>query len=210
LDQTLIVITSDHGEHIGERQLFQHQFSVYEELVRVPLIMRHPGFFKPGTRIQEPVSLLDLMPTFEDILDEKISDEKGILTGKSLFEVMASKVPLKRNFMAEYAPPVSWIAKYKQKGLHFDESYFKRNLHSYHEGGFKFIWASDGQHELYNLKKDPRERVNLVSHFPGMARTMQESLEANVSLLKKIKTSETLEPLDENLKLELRSLGYVQ
>lgn len=63
-DETLIVLTSDHGEHLGEAGRFSHQFSMEEELLRIPLVIRYPGGAQSGTLVQNPtVSNLDVFRT---------------------------------------------------------------------------------------------------------------------------------------------------
>jgi arylsulfatase A-like enzyme len=62
-DRTLVVVTADHGEHFGEHRLAYHLFSLYEELIRVPLVMAWPGRLPAATRVPGLVSLIDVLPT---------------------------------------------------------------------------------------------------------------------------------------------------
>jgi arylsulfatase A-like enzyme len=62
-DATLVAITSDHGEHLGEHGLFDHVFSLYEPLLHVPLLLRLPGGARAGTTDARPGQLTDLLPT---------------------------------------------------------------------------------------------------------------------------------------------------
>ena len=66
LDNTIVVVTSDHGEHLGEHHMLEHQFSLYEGLIHVPLIIRYPPKFAAG-REPRPVSNLDLFPTLLEL-----------------------------------------------------------------------------------------------------------------------------------------------
>jgi arylsulfatase A-like enzyme len=66
-DRTLIIVTSDHGEGFGEHGLNDHTREVYDEIARVPLVMRLPGALPAGRHVAEPVSLADLLPTILDI-----------------------------------------------------------------------------------------------------------------------------------------------
>src|SRR6185295_16795807 len=63
LDETILVITSDHGEAIGDHGFLDHKMNVFEELLLIPLVVRHPGTVKAGRRIREPVMLQDLFAT---------------------------------------------------------------------------------------------------------------------------------------------------
>ena len=64
MDETFIVIAADHGDSLGEHTALGHRMTLYEPLVHVPMIIRYPSQFKPGTRISTQVQLSDLNPTF--------------------------------------------------------------------------------------------------------------------------------------------------
>jgi arylsulfatase A-like enzyme len=68
LDTTLLVVTADHGEGTGEHGLWGHGWSVYEEEVRVPLVMRLPALLPAGARIAEPAEHVDVVPTLLEAL----------------------------------------------------------------------------------------------------------------------------------------------
>ena len=66
-DSTLLVLTSDHGESLGEHDYVGHGRHLYDSILRVPLIVRYPGHIKPGKVIATPVSLLDVTPTILEL-----------------------------------------------------------------------------------------------------------------------------------------------
>ncbi len=68
LDDTLIVVLSDHGEHLGEQGVFAHRYFLDDATLHVPLIVRMPGGAGGGTRVTAPVALLDVLPTVLDIV----------------------------------------------------------------------------------------------------------------------------------------------
>ena len=68
LDDTLVIITSDHGEHLGDHRLFFHGCSLYRQLVHVPLVIVDPDAVPANRMIAEPVSLRDLPATIVDLL----------------------------------------------------------------------------------------------------------------------------------------------
>ena len=67
LDNTIVIVTSDHGEHFGEHGLMAHGNSVYRPLLQVPLFIRYPERVPGGIRIAEPVTLRDLGATVFDL-----------------------------------------------------------------------------------------------------------------------------------------------
>ena len=76
LDDTIVVVLSDHGEEFAEHGRWQHE-QLYEECLRVPLVFRLPGAAGAGTRIATPVSLIDVMPTLLELLDVERDDLPG-------------------------------------------------------------------------------------------------------------------------------------
>ncbi|MBM79648.1 MAG: hypothetical protein CMJ78_03515 [Planctomycetaceae bacterium] len=84
MDKTIFVLTSDHGTEFFEHRRVDHGFSLYQELVHVPLIIQLPGRTK-GVNIDDRVSSIDLMPTMLDLLGIDLSDKaKRQLRGQSL------------------------------------------------------------------------------------------------------------------------------
>ena len=89
-DDTLVIVTSDHGEHFGERGWFRHDNTVYEPVLRIPLILRAPGLLPAGVRVPDAVGLFDLVPTVLSLLDLPVPDYvqgldlSGVVRGEAL------------------------------------------------------------------------------------------------------------------------------
>lgn len=95
--RSILIVSSDHGEAFGEHGTFQHTKTIYEELVRVPLLIWGAGVH--AQRIDEPVTLVDVHPTVCDIFDVTCSDD---VTGESLVPVLGGVPPsFKRPILAE-------------------------------------------------------------------------------------------------------------
>ncbi|MDP8235285.1 MAG: sulfatase [Candidatus Erginobacter occultus] len=95
LDQTLIIITSDHGEEFGDHGYWRHGPKFFhEEVARIPLIYHHPGLFPKPERRDEPVEAsVDLLPSLIDLLDLSVP-EGNAFRGKSYFDESGSRSPL--------------------------------------------------------------------------------------------------------------------
>ena len=173
LENTLLVVTSDHGEHFGEHRLWEHRFSLYNELIHVPLIVRYPGGRDGGRRIAAPVSTIDIFPTILDVLDLP-RDEGEQLQGRSLRQAHGHPSP--RPLVSEIGIPTQ--AALLTVGHHRPAriTWFLRRLKSIEDGGYKLIWASDGHHELYHVARDPREQANLIDTMPDKARELERKL----------------------------------
>ncbi len=176
LDDTLLIITSDHGEHFGEHGLGGHDFSLYDELVRVPLVIRYPAAFTPGRREASLVSLIDLFPTILEVAGIDW-DGKGQLQGRSL---LADAPPDGRGAVSENAMPLHVLHHVLDQHAPCDAARFLRRLKSIHAGDFKYIWASDGKDELYNVRGDPKERNDLIGQMPQKAAELKRQLEARL------------------------------
>lgn len=148
----LVIITADHGESFGFHGTFTHGNSLYEEQIHVPLIIRVPGI--GAKRISTPVELVDLVPTILELLDVK----SGVsFQGESLtpFIVNRKMTRYKKGVVSEL--------------LH--EGNFSR---SFRLGRYKIIRNyKQGFDQLFDLKKDPRETLNIVDINRHLARNMR-------------------------------------
>ncbi len=133
---TVIVLWSDHGYHLGEKGHWE-KFALWEKTTRVPLIVAAPGKVRPNTRVETPVSLLDLYPT---LLELTGLPPKPGLDGQSL-------VPLLEDSSREGAVAMT----------------YQRGNHAVRSNRWRYIRYADGTEELYDHANDPREVSNLAA-----------------------------------------------
>lgn len=179
LDRTLLIITSDHGENIGDHGLMSHAYSLHDTLIHVPLIVRYPDAFTRGQEIAAQVQLTDIVPTVLDVLQLDHSDVRQDLQGLSLLAPRDLKT--ERPAYAELlAPHPSVPAMNRRVGLSetIPRPAYDRALRCVRTSTSKFIWASDGQHALYDLVQDPCERHNRYAEKPELAAAMEAMLMA--------------------------------
>jgi arylsulfatase A-like enzyme len=164
LADTIVVLTSDHGEHLGEHGLLGHRYSLYQELLAVPLVIRAPGRLAPG-RSALPASTLDLYRTLPALA--------GLTPPSARHSLDLRALPRERARIAEYPGDFPVYAS----GL--DKPRWLRRLWSLERGGEKLIWASDGAHELYRLGSDPSEAHDLAHEdSAALARAVAEGTRA--------------------------------
>lgn len=183
---TLVAVTSDHGDAFGEHGHLGHRLTLYEELLRVPLVIRFPRMFQPGSRVSTPVSTGDLFPT--------ILGAAGLdATADTDFRPLGDGV-LPRPIIAENTGPKS-IGGLQSR--------------TYRDGDMKLLWRADGKHELYDLRSDPGERRSLAADDPATARALEDGLSAWLRTMEESRVASGDADYDEETLERLRGLGYV-
>ncbi len=164
LDNTVIIITSDHGEEFGEHGGLMHKQTLFEESVKVPMLLHFPSRFQ-SQRVSARVSLVDLLPSILEILGVENDHH---LDGRSLVPLMDGRSKsLERPIFAElYARS------------HLNES----SLRAVYQGQHKFISVEPERPRiptaLYDLVTDPAESLNLLSHLPALGQSLKGSLQS--------------------------------
>ncbi|MFQ5923843.1 MAG: sulfatase, partial [Anaerolineales bacterium] len=174
LDDTLVIITADHGDNLGEHGLLGHMLCLYDTLLHVPLIMTFPRQHHAGMRISAQVQLVDLLPTILDLIE--ITDDRTwrSIQGRSLLGCLQGAEH--RHFaVAEYGRP-NILEVLRHKYPDFECSGFDRELKAIRSNGYKYIWSSDGRSELFNIADDPSESENLIAANPAKATELRSQL----------------------------------
>lgn len=196
-DKTMIILTSDHGEGFAEHGHWYHGYSIYQEQIRVPLIIKYPYGIPEPKIVQAPVRLIDVMPTIFDFLG--ITENVPDMEGESLLGL------LEESQMRDVYVDNNLINKNIFKGL------IENN-----EWKYIFTEASEiryipdfGDEELYNLKLDPRETRNLIELKPEIAKSMRKKLIRYLDYCKKKAVSSSEVSLDYETVQQLKALGYL-
>jgi len=181
LDDTLVIITSDHGDEQGEHGLLAHSFELYNTMLHVPLIVRYPKAFAAGARVKRVVRLTDIFPTILDLAGIEWDGRKG-LNGVSLLDEQAAArrpyVVSERYLPCIYADDI--LARYPRwKGIPI-----WLRLRCIQDAQFKYVWASDGHDRLYDLRTDPGETRNVIADMPDKARELREILASFIPAIK--------------------------
>ena len=194
-DETLIVFTSDHGETFGQHDLLQHGRELYEDLIRVPLIVKSAG--------QRTGRVIDVIVTSTDMPHMILSELPRDLAEPYLrmFPDEPGQHPvISENYYDHpfYLGRKSWSHR------------FDRERAAVIDWPYKYIHSSDGQHELYHLTEDPDEIDNRLEGEPRLARKMARQLEQLYASREHVdeSRSEPVPPTDEERET-LRALGYI-
>ncbi|MFQ5796089.1 MAG: sulfatase [Candidatus Bipolaricaulia bacterium] len=189
LQSSLIVFTSDHGDAFGEHGFFVHPHYPYEELIRVPLIIRTPGI-EPKI-IDKPVPLVSLTPT---VLDFTGTSVDTAFDGQSLRPLLETGDD-------------SCLPEYIISEAEFDPYY----IGAIRTVEWKLILNEEaGTKELYHLIEDPNERQNVVQDYPNIAEELETKLrDRRHPTQKSEEIRELLKADHEILDKRLQDLGYL-
>jgi arylsulfatase A-like enzyme len=173
LDDTLVIVAADHGEHLGDHLLFFHGCSLYRQLVQVPLVIVEPSGVPAGHVVAEPVGLHDIPATIVDLIGLR---QDAPFPGRSLARFWrgdpeATGAPAEPLLM-ETTKPILLMNQGREPAA-------KGPMKSLVAGGMHYIRSGDGSEELYALKSDPEERLNLAG--APMARQVLQRFRASLA-----------------------------
>jgi len=159
-DRTLIIITSDHGEAFGEHNDERHGHTIYNELLKVPLIIKRPNSIPAGRIIKEQVRSIDILPSILNFLNISYNSSLDGLSVSALLESNEAED----------------FCEYIYVDNNYDEIYVLEGLVKNNE--WKYIYTEEsplrnveeGHEELYNLRDGPKELNNLIEQKPERKR----------------------------------------
>jgi len=186
LDQTLVIVTADHGEEFLDHGDLGHAKTLYDELIRVPLIIRVPG--TAPAIVEPPVGLIDIFPSVLDHLD--LPPEPGA-AGRSLF----------RDGQLDGAP---------RRAVYTETSRFERALHGVVDGRHKLVLdLESGLPQLYDLHDDPEEQRDLSAEDPARVAALRAGLEEWIARQRALAEKPSELDLSDEERGRLRELGYL-
>ncbi len=200
-ESTLIVIVNDHGDEFMEHGDWSHTGQLYQEIIEGIWIMHNPGLFKPATKIQGLVSHLDLLPTLLD--SQKIKFDPSIFDGTSRWRQAQGHPP-------ESEKPVYGILDMRAFIIQDNFKLIMNNDFGKQDNGAARSPALYPE-ELYDIRLDSHERVNIAEQRPNMIDELQIKFRhlllrngIELSSLPQRKSDVSKETLE-----KLKSLGYI-
>lgn len=188
-NNSMIIVAADHGEAFREHGKLMHNSTVYNEMIKIPLIIKFPYFMKSAKKVIDAnVENIDIMPTVLEFLHIDYSNLS--IQGKSLI-------------------PLVFGEDQEVKEYGFARGFWPE-MYSIYDSHYKYILDFDKK-ELYDLNNDPQEKVNLASSKPiilGYYQSLAQFYRAQLIRARREKPDEA--KLDEETIIKLRSLGYLQ
>jgi arylsulfatase A-like enzyme len=176
-ENTLIVITSDHGETLYDHGIFFDHHSMYEPTLLVPMIYHWPGHVPAGKRVRGMVQLMDIVPSIFELMGWQEMTTRQRFDGKSVWPLQRGEAP--ENYAEMLITECTWMRK-----------------HGWRTHEWKYIEALEPdfhglpKRELYNLVNDPGESVNLAEVEVDICRLLRKRMLAHIAK----RTAETGRP----------------
>jgi len=205
LDDTLLVVTADHGESLTEHGFFfAHGWRLFEPSIHVPLLLRYPAALPRGRRVAGIAQSIDVMPTLLELLG---IDGPAEMDGVSLLPLIHGRAPMLNPFALSKTT----------KALTYLNLEIERDQHDHYAirtPEWKYLHGEDGlTFQLFDLVSDPGETLDVAAAEPARIRELRQLLR-HVLETHQVDPSPFLQPLgdDDRRRLEerLRSLGYIQ
>ena len=191
---TLLVITNDHGEELGERGRFGHGHQIYEEMIRAPLLFSWDPMFSPGTEVDEIVEHVDLAPTILDVLGAKPLEGSDGVSFLPLVQGKPDQLP--RTAIVEFLD--SWRAV--------------------RVGSFKLMEGAGDKEKLFDVVADPAEAKDLADTAPialrlaqihlgeGLGAPDKKARKSGVAGRRRFRAGDA--NIDPRMRRQLEALGY--
>lgn len=215
---TVVVVTSDHGEMLGDyRDIVGHMLTLHDNLIRVPLVVRHPDF-AGGRTVEGVVQTLDL---YSSILEWAGAAGPNIpeaqLERPSLSRAMERSQDAGGYAFAEedYSDSYDVLGKLRQSNPAMEPDRFPQRQIAVRSATHKYIWCDDRPAELYDLTADPNEESNLINGNAPQRSAVLAELESQLVRWRgglqvfPPEAPESPAEMDEVVMQRLRSLGYV-
>ncbi len=205
LDDTMVVIVGDHGENLGDHDLMDHQYCLYDTLLHIPLLVRYPDEFPAGERCAELVELRDLFPTLLAAAGVNTPKNRTV-SSRSLHETLDTVG--RDRVHAEYlTPQPSMEALEERTGVvPKDVREYERRLRSVRSREWKFICGSDGSVELYDVRAE--ETTDVADEHPDRTAELQTHLNEMFDKFE-INPQKEAENIKTVTQARLEDLGYL-
>jgi len=205
LDDSLVIVTSDHGENLGDNGHQGHSFTLQDPVLRVPLVVRPPGGVDGGERRSDPAQLPDVFATIAAAAGATPRDERVVG-----YDLLGGPVPRERPLVAEYYEPRLFLSRFPDTAkAQAAVARYRRRLRSIQVGDHRLVLGSDGSRRLFDLSADPKESKDRKKRQGERAIALEEQLAALVKSLTRESETPDLTELDPETEQNLRALGYL-
>lgn len=204
-DRSLVALYADHGEEFHDHGRMWHGQSVYGEMVRVPLVFWAPGRVPKGLKIEEPVELIDILPTLATMSGLPVPEGAQ---GQNMGPLLGAPGPAWKR-----RPPIS-----EKQSLGGEDFPSAAESYAIMDGDWKLIHnvarpPEKPEFELFDFYKDPLDQKNVAAEHPDVVERLGKTLDAWHQMAKAARLkpdSETTKGMSKEQLDQLRTLGYVK
>lgn len=212
LEETMVIICSDHGELLGEHELYGHEFGMYEELINVPLMISHPS--EEGREVDEPVELLDLYHTILDFSGSDVFKEERSIFNSNYRKESTRCLPYPECTFSEYSRPVieleQLISIASSSNIDIPKnSRFDSRMYSVRKDNIKLIQIENIRDEMYDLSESEEGNNNLIQQKDSSNMYERIAKNENIGNLE-VGKSPGIDAVDDSIKDRLSDLGYLE
>jgi arylsulfatase A-like enzyme len=204
---TLVIVCSDHGEHIGEHGLADHHAALDDLLVQVPFVAWGPGIVGAG-RSADTFEFVDVLPSMLELLGHTMPDplgsrRRGVFTGKGDGNQVS--------FSEWRAWPDGEAKRLATRNPSFDFTHLRRDLVAARDDRFKLVRSADGSRSLFDLTADPGETTDRTAEHPEDALRLGQALDVEIAKWSGLDAETTEVSPEEQAEIEARleELGYI-
>lgn len=214
-NNTMIIVTSDHGENFGEHKsphkgvLVLHEFCLYDTLLHVPLIVKLPFEKKRNMQVQKQVQLTEIPSMILDTVGIECDVPGNSDLANKLEKIKNNEDSKDESYaFSEYVTDPAHLRHIERADMHLADR-FDLNLKSVRNEQYKLVISNKSEPELYNLDKDPIELQNIATEQTDILKSLKQKIKnwqnrkTKVCSTKEMKTAES-----EKIKKCLRALGY--
>lgn len=232
-DNTMIVLTSDHGEEFLEHGGWWHGTTLYDEQIHIPLIVKLADSKWAGTRVPWQVRQLDAPATMallggavlpmewqgDDLFEEDFEDTLAVLTGGAASAEAGATATEDGDVDVDAAPPAPTKAElidHRERVVLSEENFEGNVLSSIRKDGFKYIRANEGNprglqtEEMYNVAADPGEQDNIAGKNGAVQADLSSALRAELEAAMAVKVESQTAQITADDCERMRALGYIE
>ena len=206
---SLWIITSDHGEGLGNHEWYGHGKYIYNEQIRVPLIFHFPSNYMHGLTIDTMVEHVDILPTISELVGGDLTKQVQPVQGTSLVPLLTGNhkaFPEKFAFSQRRAYSSTPPEVIDPKKINYEHG----EKFALQDKNYKYIYRTEGEDEFFALQKDPYEQNNLAGQNPEEEQRFKSRI---LHMVNRFTDDRSVEPQmteDKEILERLRSLGYLQ
>ncbi len=224
-DNTLVVLTSDHGEGLNHHNFVGHSLVAYDDLIRVPLIVRYPQLYREGARVTHPISTRRIFHSALEAAGIFPDSNTGSHAPKgapvdvetmSLTHDITGQDPERGTIFTEAYTPDTLLRLMEAQDVDAIETFRCRSMRrAAYRGDYKLITVGDRPDELFNVAADPGEKRNILEQEPDVAAELYSTVTDFVTAAESRRPSnwemaQLHIEADAELADRLRGLGYIE